>query len=117
MPKTEEDWDLGEYLTARKFGTSLALFHRDLRTQDRNNYYSAEAEEVLSDSVDSACMLFSMNVFSRHSGLVVTVFFFNSIIQRERSICLFLFVTMNAIGILFHHLLNTITVYKGNYKS
>ena len=58
-----------------------------------------------------------MNAFDHHLGLVASTFLFNSVIQGERLICLILFVILNAIGTSDRHLLNTITVYKENYKT
>jgi hypothetical protein len=59
----------------------------------------------------------TMNAFGRHSRLIASAFFFNSVIQGERSTCLILFAIINAIGTSFRHLLNTITVYKENCKT
>ena len=57
-----------------------------------------------------------MNVLGHHFGLAATTFFFNSVIQGERSICLLYLVIMNAIRTPFRHLLDTMSVYKRNYN-
>jgi hypothetical protein len=114
MPKVEEDGDVKEYLAARKVRRELALSHRGRlgETAIDNTKHGLRSSYLM--VLILACTSSTMNALGRHSGLAATAFLFNTVIQGERSICLFLFVIMKAIGTPLRYLSNTIIVSKGN---
>jgi hypothetical protein len=114
MPKAEEDGDIREIVAAGKVRRELAPSRRGRSRKTATHNTKCKLTTSYPMVLISACASSTMNALGCHSRLAPTAFFFNSVIQGKRSICLLLFVMMKAISTPLCHLSNTITIYRGN---